>query len=422
MEGKVLAGIANSGGGVVASIPQVAIEIFCEAQEFASSSQMAAADRRMSRANVSIRMGGAQAAIDSYQTEATPDVVIVEVGGPPAIILKQLDALAAVCLAGTRVIVVGHANDVLLYRELMRKGVSDYLIAPVEVLTLVKAVSDAFNAPDTTPVGRTVAVMGCKGGVGASTIAHNLAWTASKGLGIGTVLADFDIAFGTVGLNFNQDPPVSIADAIVAGDNLDAAIVEGLLTKCRGNDNMHIVTAPAVLDVLGDMPENTADRIIEILCSVAPVVILDLPHIWSAWSRRALIAADEVVLVATPDLANLRNAKSIVEILRPLRSNDSIPKLVLNKMGVPKHQDIASKEFIKPLEVDLIESISFDAEVFHTASAKGQMIAEVQLSSRINEKFSKIATSVTGREEAKKTRKKLFESIRTTLRRQKASK
>ena len=91
-----------------------------------------------------------------------------------------LDTLAEVCDAGTRVIVVGHLNDIVLYRELVRRGVSDYLIAPVGPVDVIRAISGLFYAADAKPVGRTLAVVGAKGGVGASTVAHNIAWAIAR--------------------------------------------------------------------------------------------------------------------------------------------------------------------------------------------------------------------------------------------------
>jgi len=124
-----------------------------------------------------------------------------------------------VCDAGTRVVVIGRLNDVLLYRELIRRGVSDYLIAPVGTIDVVRSVCGLFSSPDAKPVGRVVAIIGAKGGVGASTIAHNLPWAVARDLKLDTVVTDLDLAFGTAGLDYNQDPPQGIADAVFSPDS-----------------------------------------------------------------------------------------------------------------------------------------------------------------------------------------------------------
>ena len=100
----------------------------------------------------------------------------------PNSILGGLDQLAEVCDAGTRVIVAGRVNDVTLYRELTKRGVSEYLITPIGTLDVVRAICSLFSSPDAKPVGRIIAVVGAKGGVGASTVAHNIAWAIGRDL------------------------------------------------------------------------------------------------------------------------------------------------------------------------------------------------------------------------------------------------
>ena len=153
------------------------MQAFCETVETAAAIQAAGEDRRMAKAHLRIQMGGLTAAVEAYQSSPTPNVVILESEHPGEDILEGLDQLANYCDAGTRVVVIGRMNDVTLYRELVRRGVSDYLIAPVSTLQVVRAVCGLFSAPDAKPVGRVIAVVGAKGGVGASTVAHNIAFS-----------------------------------------------------------------------------------------------------------------------------------------------------------------------------------------------------------------------------------------------------
>ena len=134
------------------------------------------------KSHLRIQMGGMAAAIEAYQSSPTPNVIILESENRNSDILAALDQLANYCDAGTRVIVIGHMNDVTLYRELVRRGVSDYLISPVDVLQIVRAICGLYSAPDAKPVGRIVAVVGAKGGVGASTVAHNIAFSIARDL------------------------------------------------------------------------------------------------------------------------------------------------------------------------------------------------------------------------------------------------
>lgn len=410
----------DSSERLIAPVPRVTIQAFCETSEVASTIQAAAADRRMQKAHVKVHMGGAPAAVEAYANAPTPNVIVLETHGDRSGILGYLDSLAEVCDAGTKVVVVGHVNDVVLYRELTRRGVSEYLIAPIDVLDVVATISELFHGPGADPVGRTVAVIGAKGGVGSSTIAHNLAWTVSRGLGTSTVIVDLDIAFGTASLNFNQDPPQGVAEAVFAPDRLDANMVDRLLSKC--SDHLSLLAASAMLDRTVDLNETALDGLIDILRGSVPHVVLDIPHTWNAWTRRTLIGADEIVIVAAPELASLRNAKNLFDLLKSCRPNDRKPKVVLNQAGLQKRPEIASAEFAKALGVEMAAVIPFDAQLFGTAANNGQMIAEVQPSGKVNEIFVDLAGSVTGKLEAKRPRSAtLLEPILAKIARRKAS-
>src|SRR4030095_10460321 len=102
-----------------------------------------------------------------------------------------------------------------------RRGVSEYVIGPVTPIDVVRAICNLFSSTEAKPVGRVVAIVGAKGGVGASTIAHNIAWAIARDLSLDSVVADLDLAFGTAGLDYNQDPPQGIADAVFSPDRID---------------------------------------------------------------------------------------------------------------------------------------------------------------------------------------------------------
>src|SRR5271168_1517408 len=115
----------------IAPAPRVSVQAFCETVETAAAIQAAGEDRRMAKAHLRIQMGGLIAAVEAYQSSPTPNVIILESETRGEDILAGLDQLANYCDAGTRVIIIGRQNDVMLYRELVRRGVSDYLISPI---------------------------------------------------------------------------------------------------------------------------------------------------------------------------------------------------------------------------------------------------------------------------------------------------
>ncbi|MDP3407347.1 P-loop NTPase [Bosea sp. (in: a-proteobacteria)] len=407
------AGVATD--EVVVPLPRVTMQAFCETPAVAATMQAAIADRRMDKAHARIHMGGPAAAVEAFRAAPTPNIIILETVSDPASLVGHLDALSESCDAGTKVVVIGHVNDVQLYRDLIRRGVSEYLIAPLSTLDVLKTLSELYISPGARNLGRIIAVMGAKGGVGASTVAHNVAWAIARNLDASTVIVDLDIAFGTAGLDFNQDPPQGIAEAVFAPERLDANMLDRLLSRC--SDNLALLAAPAMLDRTLDLPEDAFDQLFDLLRATVPCVVLDVPHVWSGWARRALITSDEIVVVAGPELASLRNAKNLIDLARANRPNDSGAKLVLNQVGMPKRPEIDAAEFAKALGVEVLTSIPFDAQLFGTAANNGQMIAEVQAGGKTAEAFVQIASSLTGRGEAKRSKRSLFEPLVAKLRR-----
>jgi len=390
----------------IAPAPRVSVQAFCETVETAAAIQAAGEDRRMAKAHLRIQMGGLTAAVEAYQSSPTPNVIILESEHPNEDILEGLDQLANYCDAGTRVVVIGRINDVTLYRELVRRGVSDYLIAPVSTLQIVRAVCGLFSAPDAKPVGRVIAVVGAKGGVGASTIAHNIAFSISHDQALDAVVTDLDLAFGTAGLDFNQDPPQGIAEAVFSPDRIDTAFIDRLLAKCT--DHLSLLAAPATLDRVYDFGADAFDSIFDSLRATVPCVVVDVPHQWTGWSKQTLISADDILIVAAPDLANLRNTKNLYDLLKGARPNDRLPRYCLNQVGVPKRPEIKAADFAKALEDEPVAIIPFEPQVFGAAANNGQMIAEISAGHRTAEIFRQLAQQLTGRTEPKKQRSGLF--------------
>jgi pilus assembly protein CpaE len=397
----------------IAPAPRVSVQAFCETVATATTVRSAAEDRRLTKAHLSVHMGGVIAAIDAYHKAPTPNVIILETQEQTNI-LAGLDELATVCDPGTRVIVIGSANDLAPYRELVRRGVNDYVIGPVGVIDVVRSICSLFSASEAVTVGRMIAVMGAKGGVGASTVAHNAAWAIARDLALDSVVIDLDLAFGTASLDYNQDPVQGIANAVFSPDRLDSSYMDRLLAKCT--DHLSLLAAPATLDQVYDFGADAFDSIFDTLRMTTPCIVLDVPHQWTAWTRRALLGADDILIVAEPDLANMRNTKNMMNLLKASRPNDRPPLYCLNQVGMHKRPEIELKAFAKTIESQPIATIPFDSKMFGMAANNGQMIAEIAASHRTTKTFLQIARRLTGRPEPKKTRGAFLQPIIRKLR------
>ncbi len=384
-------------------LPRVTIQCFCESQSLQAALEQASTDRRASRAHVTVQMGGIPAAVQAYSDAPTPNVVLLESAADPQSMLSALEQFAERCDPGTRVIVVGHTNDIGLYRTLKERGVSDYIVAPLSAVEALHALSSLYSDIETSPLGRTVAFVGAKGGVGSSTIAHNVAWSIARDMANDVVIADLDLPFGTAGLDFNQDPPQGIAEAIYSPERLDETYLDRLLSKCT--EHLSIIAAPSTLEREYDLAGDALDPVVDLIRKTVPVVVLDVPHLWTRWAKDTITAADEIVITAMPDLANLRNAKNLIDLVKQARPNDKPPHLVINQAGVPKKPEIPVKDFAAALELEPAAVINFEPHLFATASNNGQMIAELQSSAKPVEAFRTLAKSLSGRSEIRKTKK-----------------
>lgn len=384
-------------------LPRISIHAFCESEGMQRLMERLSSDRRMNKVSLRVTNGEIEAAATMFSSSPTPNLIVLETPREPSTLLNDLAPLAEVCDPTTRVIIIGRHNDITLYRDLIRNGISEYLVAPVKMPDLLASISAIFVDPEAEPLGRNIAFIGAKGGVGSSTIAHNCAFGISHLFSTETILADLDLPFGTANIDFDQDPAQGIAEAVYAPERLDEVFLDRLLTKC--SEHLSLLAAPSLLDRSYDFERLAFQPLLELLQRSAPVAVLDVPHVWSDWTQTVLAEADEVVITAVPDLANLRNTKNLLDALKKLRPNDKVPHLVLNQVGMLKRPEIAPADFFEPLEIEPVAIIPFDVQLFGNAANSGRMISEIDAKSPIAETFSQISHIVTGRSSARKAKR-----------------
>ena len=376
-------------------VPRISISAFCEFPDTGAALECAAGDRRLAKAHMTIQLGGVQGAVEHFTGQTTPNLLIVETRQQGHAALDEIERLAEVCDPETKVIIIGRVNDVELYRELIRRGVSEYLVAPVSPLRVIEVISGLYLAPDAAPIGRVVSFFAARGGTGSSMLAHNVAWSIAEWLKINTVLVDMDLPFGTASLDFNEEPGQGVSEALAAPERLDDVLLDRLLQK--SGDYLSLFSAPAALERDYDADPSAYEAVIDAVRQVTPCVVLDLPHLWAPWVRQTLHASDDVVIVATPDLASLRNAKSLADLLKQTRINDAAPKLVINQVGVPKRPEIPLKDFAETVGLQPSLVIPFEPALFGAAANNGQMLMDVQPRSQTADGVRKLAELLTGR-------------------------
>jgi pilus assembly protein CpaE len=377
---------AEAEAAPVRAIPGMSIHAFCEGAGTSAALEAASAHRRLAKAHMEVNSGGIDAAIADCTEARRASFLVVETTLARSQMLARLSALTERCDPATKIIVIGHVNDVALYRQLMKRGVSEYLVAPVTPALFIEALAGLCGASGDGQAGSVIAFIGAKGGAGSSTVCHNAAWAMSETLKCEVVVADLDLAFGTVSLDFNQEAMHGTAEALHAPERLDEALLDRLTTRC--SQHLSILAAPVALDRDFDISPGACRSVLEALRHYAPFTALDLPHAWTPWVKQVLFNADQIVITAAPDLANLRNAKNLVDVLEAGRPNAAPPRLVINLARRRKRPDLSVEELAAALDLKPALIIELDAETFGIAANNGQMIEEFSRKAPAAQQFS----------------------------------
>jgi len=357
-------------------LPSISVHAFCDRQETAHCINETTRDWRMKRANVKIYMGGLPAAIEFYHKENTPSLILIESGMRGQELFNQLEQLASVCDEGTKVVVIGATNDIRLYRQLMDKGVSDYLVPPLHPLHVIRSLGELYSDPDQPFIGRVAAFFGAKGGVGSSALAHNTAWVLSEVMGQETALIDLDASWGTTGLDFAYDNTSGLEEALGEPDRLDETLMDRIMI--RHTQKLSILPTSSSLNTKPVMATESYEAVVNAVRGISPLAVLDMPHYWADWTTNILSSVDDVVIVATPDLAGMRNAKNLIDFLKSQRPNDPEPILILNKVGMSKTTEISVKDFGAMVGMDPNIVIGWDPESHFEGTNEGKMLTDVK--------------------------------------------
>lgn len=385
---------------VPAGFMRAAIHIYYELDGTTAETARTLERQRLGAGSIKICEGGISAAIAAYEHAASPELLIIETDYPSEQLFTALDDLAALCQEHTKLIIIGQINDVNFYRALLQRNISDYLIPPLAPGQLAASIRSALQPDGETATGHMISVIGAKGGCGASTICHNLGWTLAEFMQVDTTIADCNIPFGTLGLNFNQDAGHGLTGALAAGPKLDAAMLDKLLARC--SDHLSLLTTTSLLGGAPELSSASIMPIATLLRQTARIALFDVPFGWQDWTRTLIEQSDDCILVAEPDLINLRNAKNLFGTIRANHINGRPPLLVMNKVGLPRRPEISVKEFASALDAAPSLTIEFDARLFGMAANNGMMIGEVLPRSGVTAAFRRLANILAGQTSSKR--------------------
>jgi len=351
-------------------------------------------DRLLFRSDFDIRPGGLESAVSVLSEIASPNLLIVEMDASRDMFFQRLEELADVCDPTTRVILIGQHNDIELFQDLIKNGISDYLVGPVDVDKLRHSIAKIYQGQEADSDGRVIAFSGMTGGAGSSVVAHNTANELADLYGSRVLVLDLDICFGTAALNFNLQPRQTVVEALSQVGQLDDNLLDQFFMEFE--QKVAILASPASLNAGVQISQGSFDALLNAVRSMGDFIILDLPHVWTPWVSDALAAADEVILVTKPDLTNLRNAKNVVEFIGPKRGVDAPTRLVLNQVGISKRADLTEKDFKDAVAMSPAVSIPYDADLFGRALTNGEMLSKIARKNKATTAIRELAHLVSG--------------------------
>ena len=301
----------------------------------------------LSISNATIKRGGIVRAIQYLSAERSPETIIVDISGSdmPA---SQVHNLAELCEPGVTVIAIGDRNDVGLYRDLVQAGVSEYIVKPVTVQLLAKALSStptvAAGSPISWKLRKMVAVVGARGGVGATTLVMNLAWYLANRQNRRVLLLDLDLQNGDCALALNLEPTPGLREALVNPARIDSVFIERTATIL--GDRLFVLSAEEPLRADAEFTAEAVETLVAVLRTQFHYIIADVPRIPAEPYRQALDIADVRVIVADQTLRSVRDTVRLRDVLGE-RDPASSDFLVVNRSGEGGCQAVTLEEMAK---------------------------------------------------------------------------
>ncbi|HEX8553071.1 MAG TPA: pilus assembly protein CpaE [Sphingomonas sp.] len=344
-----------------------------------------------------VHKGGLRNAIQTLSVSASPQILFVDLAesGDP---LGDINALAEVCEPGTVVIAAGQVNDVRLYRDLVASGIQDYLLKPLSPDALRDAFGHAqamLNAPKLVEgsVDRphcATAVIGTRGGVGASTIATSLAWLMSDKSGRSTALLDLDIHFGTGALSLDIEPGRGLTDAIDNPSRIDGLFIERAMVKA--SEKLAVLSAEAPINSPLMTDGGAFYQLQEEMRAAFECTIVDLPRNMLVQHPTLMAEVNQAVVVTDLTLASARDA---IRILSWLKTNAPQTQVFVCANKVPAGpMEISRKDFEGSIERKIDFAVSFDQKLAAQAAKLGKPFAEAGRNAKTVAPIVELATTL----------------------------
>jgi pilus assembly protein CpaE len=353
-------------------------------------------------AQAKIKPGGIDAARNLLEEGEEPSLLLVDLSeaGDP---LKALQPLADACPADTTVLTIGSLNDVALYRSLIGLGIADYLVKPVSAEALSEALTRASRPPEAHAASapaqtKLIAVLGTRGGVGATSIAASLGWSMAHDMGLRVALLDLDLQFGNLALGFDLEPGRGLREALEFPERIDPLLLTSAMVNV--GEKLRILAAEEPLDHGVHFQPDAVPPLLDALSSDFDIVVADLPRRVDAASRAVLEVAANIAVVTDMSLSGMRDGQRLLAMTKTIRP-ETPPIIVANRVGsVPG--ELPRAEFEKGLgkAVDIL--VPFEAKAATATAESAKPITGAAPNGKAATELKLLATRLAGKAPAAK--------------------
>jgi len=324
-----------------------------------------------------VQNGSADSFIALLESEAPPKIVVVDLDNQEQP-LKTASRLTVLCGPATKIIAVGSANDVAIYRNMIAAGMADYLVKPLTPETLTQAMTlvnrGSATGPGAAKESKIIVFVGVRGGVGTSTVATNTAWLLAHELKRKSALLDLDLQFGTSALSLDIEPGHGLRDVVSSPQRVDSLMVAGAIVN--ESDNFSVLSAEEPIDEVIHTDSGAVAALIKELRSTYQTIVVDMPRHLLATQKRLLSLAHEIVLVTDMTLAGIRDTLRIRTALKALSVTARIT-IVAMRMNAQRQGGVDEAMFAKGAQAKIDFNLPDDPKNVAAASNAGKTLGAI---------------------------------------------
>lgn len=328
-------------------------------------------------------------------------IVVVEVdpGSPGS--LERLRSIGRDYPDLPRVAAISEAT-ISLVRTLVREGVSDVLVLPIEASELLDVALRALDhaatrAGSSQRLAPQIAVVRSVGGCGTTSIATHLASHLSEHSGISSpvALVDLDLQAGTIAELLGADGTGTVGDLLAAGSRLDEEMLLAVARRAEGN--LAVFASP---DEIQPLEAVDAERLLLLLTLIRQnysAVVVDVPTDWTNWAVSVLSGSDLIVMVVELNVKSLRQAKRRLDLLSQIGVDRKRVLLVVNRAERRMFKTIDTSDVAATLQREVIGTVLLDSQELSAAQAQGLLAHKMNRRNKFSADVSDIAEIVASR-------------------------